>query len=107
MSETWNTQQERGNRFMLNLLLWSSLAVGRTLMAYIAFPIAFYFLATSAKARQASRDYLRRVLPGKVGLAHIFKHFYTFAIVSIDRLYILSGRTKAMKTSFYGREAIE
>ena len=107
MNETWSTQQERGNRFMLNLLLWSSLVVGRTFMTVVAIPIVFYFVATSAKARQASRDYLRRVVPDKIGLRQIFKHFYTFAIVSIDRLYVLSGRTGSITTTFHGREIIE
>lgn len=107
MSDAWQDQQERSNRAMLSLLLWLSFAVGRTLMGVVAFFIAAYFLMTSKTARNASREYLSKVLPHPVKLRHIFKHFFTFARVSIDRLYILSGKTQAIKAQYIGREVVD
>ena len=88
----WKTQSERGNRFFITLLSWLVLTLGRTLAGVLLAPIALYFLLFSPRAVAASRNYLRRVLNSPPGLIDCYRHFYTFARVSVDRIYLLAGK---------------
>lgn len=90
--ETWDTQHERGNMFALKLMTWIALHFGRRLSRLVLVPIVAYFFISSPKARQASQDYLQRAGGQSVGKRSVFKHLYTFAAVTLDRIYLLNGR---------------
>ncbi|MFV2055923.1 MAG: lipid A biosynthesis acyltransferase, partial [Thiohalomonadales bacterium] len=70
---------------------WLALHLGRKFMMLLLYPVAFYFLLTASSARHASRQYLERALGRKPGWLDVWRHFYTFAVVSVDRLFFLSG----------------
>lgn len=95
MSRTWEQQGERGSAFMMKLLLAVTRVAGRRVTQWLARPIALYFLVTAGAARQASRDYLRRVLARKPGWRDVARHFRTFASVSMDRFFLLGSGAQA------------
>lgn len=91
MSGNWDKQEERSNPVMLRLILWIARRLGRPVARLLLFPIVTYFLLTGGSAKQASRDFLGRVLDRKPRWADHARHFHAFASVMLDRMLILSG----------------
>ncbi len=88
----WLAQQERGSRHLMRLLVGIALGIGRPAGRLLLYPISAYFVLFSTRARQASRDYLRRVLGRKPGWRDVFRHYHCFAATILDRVFLLSGR---------------
>ena len=107
MTAHWREQKERGNRTMLMLLAWLALHLGRRFMMLLLYPVVFYFLVTAATPRRASRRYLARALGRKPGWLDLWHHFYTFAVVSLDRLFFLSGRCNDYQIEISGAELFQ
>lgn len=98
----WHEQQERGNRFFLAILSWIALHLGRRTAQCILVPITLYFYATGRRARRASHDYLSRIKKRSPTPWEVFKHFYCFAVVSVDRLLLLTGRHQGIRVEMHG-----
>ena len=94
MSGNWEQQEERSNPLMLRLLLWIAHALGRRTARLLLYPIVGYFLVTGGAAKEASRDYLRRVLGREPGWRDSARHFHAFASVSLDRFFLLAGNNR-------------
>jgi predicted LPLAT superfamily acyltransferase len=92
----WKSLPERGNAFGLSLVAWIATHLGRNVAWAILWPIVLFFLATGRSARNASRDYLRRVLGRRPRPAEVLRHFHTFAVCTLDRLLILCGRAQRL-----------
>jgi predicted LPLAT superfamily acyltransferase len=101
-ADHWQQQRERGNRFFLNVLAWIVLHLGRNTARCILVPVTFYFYLTGRRARRASRDYLKRVYGRRPRAREVFRHFYWFALVSVDRLLLLTGRHRGIHVEMYG-----
>lgn len=95
-SAQWQQNPERSNLFMLRVMTWISLRLGRSASRIVLYGIAAYFLAFAPAARRTSRNYLRRVLKlpsaAAVGWRHLFRHFLSFASAIHDRVYLLNDR---------------
>ncbi|OGA99667.1 MAG: acyl-CoA synthetase [Burkholderiales bacterium RIFCSPHIGHO2_12_FULL_61_11] len=96
VSAGWKQRPERSSLFMLRVMTWISLALGRGASRWFLYAIAAYFLSFAPTARHVSRSYLQRVLklpsPAAVGWRHLFRHFLSFASVIHDRIYLLNER---------------
>ena len=103
----WKKRAERSNPFMLSLLIWIALNLGRSTVKCILYPIALYFVLFAPSAKAASRDYLSRVLGHEPSWIEIWKHFYTFAQVSVDRFYFLAKKTNQFNISTHGEEILK
>ena len=81
---------------MLRVMTWISLRLGRSAGRLVLYGIAAYFLVANASARRASRDYLYRALAlptgARVAWRHVFRHFFSFASVIHDRVYLINDR---------------
>ena len=106
LSPSWKNNRERSNRIMLSLLVWIALNLGRSTIKFILYPTALYFVFFAPKAKAASKQYLEKVLGKKPNWRYVWKHFYTFAQVSVDRLYFLSGRTQGLNIHSHGQEVV-
>ncbi|ABM36691.1 LpxL/LpxP family acyltransferase [Polaromonas naphthalenivorans] len=95
-SAQWQKNPERSSLFMLRVMTWLSLRLGRGASRVVLYAIAAYFLAFAPAARRMSRLYLRRVLKlpsnAAVGWRHLFRHFFSFASTIHDRIYLLNDR---------------
>lgn len=107
MTAHWREQKERSNRTMQALLVWLALRFGRRFMTLLLYPVAFYFLLTATEARRSSHQYLSRVLERKPRWLDLWQHFYTFAVVSVDRLFFLSGRCDNYEIQINGAELFQ
>lgn len=88
----WTRRPERGSLFMLRLMAWISLRLGRRFGRVILHLIAAYFLIFSGEARSASRAYLRRALEREPTLLDLYKHIFAFASTVHDRVYFINNR---------------
>lgn len=77
---------------MLNLLVNATLKLGRPAMRIVLWPVVLYFWLTGRRLRRASREYLGRVFGREPTVSEVLRHFHTFAVVFIDRVYLLGGR---------------
>ncbi len=99
MSGHWSGARERGTVPLLRIMRWIALTLGWRAGWILLYPITGWFLAVSPGARRESRDFLGRVLGRPVGAWDVARHFFSFASVILDRVFLLTGRT--------GRFAIE
>jgi predicted LPLAT superfamily acyltransferase len=104
--QAWLRQRERSNVFALRLLAWVALRLGRPTARILLFPICLYFVAFSVTARLASRAYLLRVLGRRARIDEVFRHYWTFAAVALDRVFLLSGRTELFEIRVHGNDVL-
>ncbi len=107
MNQTaWSERRERGSGALLRLLSWLTLTLGWRLGDALLYPITAYFLLFSRGARGASRDYLARVLGRPASTAELFRHFFTFSSIVLDRVFFLSGRLAGYRIAVTGQEHV-
>jgi predicted LPLAT superfamily acyltransferase len=92
MKPAWLEQRERSNVAALRLLVWIALRLGRRAGHVLLHAVCLYYLLFSPRARRASSAYLARMLGRPPRLAEVFQHYYTFAVVALDRVFFLRGR---------------
>lgn len=92
----WQDRKERGSPFMLRLLFWIALRLGRPAARAVLYPSVAYFWLTSGDVRRASEDYLRRVLGRPVRSLDVWRHLFWFGATALDRIFILSGRRRGL-----------
>lgn len=102
----WSEQEERSNLFWLSALGFAATHLGRGFLRILCVPIALFFLLTAREARGASQAFLAKVLPFKPNWWHTFRHFYTFARVSSDRLLFLSGKWDRFELDIDGEDLV-
>jgi predicted LPLAT superfamily acyltransferase len=107
MSAVWLEQRERGSLAVMKGGVRLLLSVGHTFGRLLLYPTCAYFLASSRKARAASRDYLGRVLGRPARLPDVARHYLTFARTLHDRVYFLAGRTGEFDIEQHGLEVVE
>ena len=95
----WMKRKERGSLILLRLLVWLSLFFGRNFARLLLYPISLYFVSVATQARHASRRYLQKVLNRPVRWRDVFRHFFCFASISLDRIYFLNGQVQLFSTS--------
>ncbi len=106
MSRQWLHARERSNIFAIRVLVWIALFLGRRVARVVLLPVAIYFVLFGSRARNASRDYLRRVMGREATLREVLAHFYTFATVALDRVYFLSDRWSLFDIQLHGEELL-
>jgi len=95
----WMRRKERGSLGLLRLLVWFSLLFGRNFARLLLYPISLYFMLAATQARRASRQYLQKALGRSVRWLDIFRHFLSFATVSLDRIYFLNEKIQFFVTT--------
>lgn len=95
MSKVWEAQPERSTPRTMRLVIWLALNLGRGFTRLLLFPIVAYFLLTGGEPARASRRFLRQVLEREPGWVERMRHWYTYAAVLLDRIFLLAGRGQA------------
>ena len=102
----WMRRKERGSFILLKLMGRISLVIGRPLSRVAIHVIAFYFLLTAPRARQASRAYLQRVLGRPVTWLDLYRHIMAFATTIHDRFYLLNNQVSLFDIEAIGAAPI-
>jgi predicted LPLAT superfamily acyltransferase len=96
---SWRSQRERASPFWLNLIAWTAHTLGRGVARLVLVPVATYYFLTGHEARAASREFLTRALGRPPARREVWRHFYTFAAVTLDRLYARATGSSAISVS--------
>jgi predicted LPLAT superfamily acyltransferase len=101
----WRKIPEAGTVFGIRALVLFARIFGRTIAGWFLYIIAFYYALIRPVARRSSRDYLRRIgLP--TGFWTVVRHIHTFAQVSLDRLFFLTGKIKPFEFEHNNHDGI-
>jgi predicted LPLAT superfamily acyltransferase len=90
VKQQWIQRPEAGNELLLRGFIRFALWAGRPVTRALMFPITLYFVLRRGPERRASRNYLQRVTRQRVHWWHICKHHLQFAMVGLDRVYLLA-----------------
>lgn len=105
---SWVNDKGRGSKWLIRLIVRIAFTVGRTATLPLLHVVTAYFVLFSTSRRRASRDYLQRALGRRSGWMDIYRHYWTFAILLLDRAFILGGKATAltmeMRTTTRARE---
>ena len=103
----WRTRKERSNlqtvRMARRLTQWLPRRIARWLLV----PTVLYFLVATRPARLASTQFLARVLPRTPGLPDVFRHYLSFATVTMDRAYLIRDDLQGYAIEVVGEDLVE
>ncbi len=106
-SAAWTQAPERGSHFLMRVMIWLSLRLGRTVSRGVLHLIAVYFLLLSPKVRKVSRAYLRRALGRPAGWRDSYRQFFAFASTLHDRIFFAQGRFDLFTFSYHGEAVLD
>src|SRR3954463_15742376 len=92
----WRQIPEAGTVWGIRVLVLLARTCGRRIAGWLLYGVALYYAVARGTARRSSRDYLRRV-GHRATFPSIVRHLHTFAQVSLDRLFFLTGRWDAFR----------
>ncbi|MEQ1602534.1 MAG: acyl-CoA synthetase [Methylophilaceae bacterium] len=102
----WVHNKERSNMFMMRVMTWISLRMGRRIARAVLHMIALYFLLFAPASRQASRAYLRLALGRPARCRDLYQHFFTFAATIHDRVYLVNRRFDLFDFEVHGLDTL-
>jgi predicted LPLAT superfamily acyltransferase len=103
----WANTPERSNMFMLRIMTWISLRLGRSAGRVVLHVIAAYFLLFAPNSRRASAGYLNRALGRRVKWSDMYRHFFCFAATIHDRIYLINQRFDLFNIEIQGQAYID
>ncbi|WP_420465967.1 lipid A biosynthesis acyltransferase [Panacagrimonas sp.] len=92
MTKATGRRAERSTARTMRLGIWLALTLGRALMRLLLIPIVAYFLLTGREPAHAARRFLRQALGREPGWIERMRHWYTYAAVLLDRIFLLADR---------------
>lgn len=107
MTATWRNKPERGGRRITRFYMWLCLKVGRRMARPILYGIALYFCVSAPRERKISADYLHRIGIRPAGPLQVYRHFFTFSTVIMDRLFFLARRLEDLSYDLHGEEVFD
>jgi len=102
----WAREGERSHVWLLRLMVWISLTVGRSLGRVVLHGIALYFVLFAPRAQRASRAYLARMLGRPPRWRERYKHVLWFATTIHDRVFLLRNRGAGLQVEVCGADAL-
>jgi predicted LPLAT superfamily acyltransferase len=103
----WQDHGERGSTIGLKLLRFAALKLGRRIIRPVLYPLSLYFALTSRTTRRVSREFLARVLPRRPRFRDVLRHVYSFASITLDRVFLLTGTYRFRVEGHYGPGTLE
>lgn len=105
MAASWRKIPESGTVLGIRLIVWVARIFRRRGASWFLYLLAIYYALFHRTARRASSAYLRRVgQPATFG--NIVRHLHTFAQVSLDRLFFLTGRWAPFRVEHPNHDAL-
>jgi predicted LPLAT superfamily acyltransferase len=100
----WATRPERGSAWLIDLMMFLALRLGRPLAHRLLHLVAGYFYLFAPRARRYGREYLRRVLGREPTTVERYRQVATFAVTILDRLYLTRERYDLLEITIEGEE---
>jgi predicted LPLAT superfamily acyltransferase len=103
---TWLNKRERGTVLGIRAAFWFATLLGRTATKPLVAAVALWYRLFDRRAVRASRDWLTRVHGRAPGFWRVYAHLRTFAQVTLDRVFLLTGRTQGLAFTYTGRDLL-
>jgi len=102
----WMRRPEGGGRFALWLMRQLALHVGRKPTRLVLVFVAAYYVVRRGPERRASRAFLARALGRPATLWDAYRHMLTFAIITLDRVFLLTDAFRRFAITTHGLEEL-
>jgi len=102
----WVRHRERGSQWLLKVMAFLSLRLGRTSSRIILYGIAAYFFVFGPSARRHSRHYLRLALRRAPRGRDRFLQILSFATTIHDRAYLMNEQFEKFNISLEGEAMV-
>lgn len=96
MSTEWKGRREIGSPWLTRAFARACMWLGPTIGRLMLIPICAFFMLTRAEERRLSRAFLARVLDRPVRFRDVWRHFYTFSRMVLDRVFILGQKGRGI-----------
>jgi predicted LPLAT superfamily acyltransferase len=106
----WMERREKGTAAGVRFILIFSRIFGRTGARLFLRFLIFYYALFAREAARASRQYQARLAgtsPETIGFWAVYRHLLRFAETSLDRVFLVQGRTDLFSTTHTGIEHLE
>ena len=103
----WTRSRERGSRWMLRLMAYLSLRLGRRPTRGVLYGIAAYYLLFSPRALRHSHRYLRLALGRSPTVFDCFRHVLYFATCIHDRVYLVNEQYERFECTVEGEALMQ
>jgi predicted LPLAT superfamily acyltransferase len=104
---TWLEHRERGTVFLIRATCRLTLWTGRPFMRVGVACIALWYRIFDRRTARASRAWLTRVHGRPPGFWDVYRHVRTFVQVTLDRVFLLTGRTDGLAFTRSGNEHLQ
>jgi len=104
---TWLNQKERGALLGIRLVFFLATAFGRAPAGLFLRVVALWYALFDQPAKRASKDFLGRALGREATFADVYRHIFCFARVTLDRAFLLRGRSDLFKVTNTGNEHLQ
>lgn len=94
--DTWLSQRERGAVWLIRLTFRMATLVGRRLMRPFVIAIAMWYRLFDRRAVSASKQWLERLHGKPPGFWAVYRHIRTFAQVTLDRVFLITGKARGL-----------
>jgi predicted LPLAT superfamily acyltransferase len=102
----WMSRPEGGGRVALWFVRTLALRIGRTPARLVLAPVAAYFVLRRGPERRASRRFLARALGRPATLRDVWRHMFTFAVVTLDRIFLLTEEFRRFELRTHGLDEV-
>lgn len=106
MSPGWDERGERGSLAGLLFVRRLALSLGRPAARLALYPAVLWYLIRAREEQRHVRDFLRRVLPRRPRLRDVARTYWNFGAVTLDRVFLLSGRDSALDVRVHNAESL-
>ncbi len=104
--QEWLTRAERSNRAAIKFIVWVAQRLGRPMARLLLYPTCVYFLLFCPAATASSRKFLTKALDRRPGFADVFRHYYFFAAILLDRVFLLGNQSHIFDIEIHGEDAV-
>lgn len=105
-NSSWQQEKEMSNGFWLRLIINLAIKLPRWSVRLLLYPIVLFYVLIAPQKRKVSRHYLSKVLPVKPSILHVYKHFFWFSAVLLDRVYFLTGKYDLFTMTYHHRQDV-
>ncbi len=103
----WLSNEERGTVLGIRFVVWLCNLAGRRAARGFIYVLAAYYTIFAAHGRRASRAWLSSVFGRRASLREVYKHLCTFALVALDRVFLLQGQRERFVLNSHGTEHLD
>ena len=106
MTNNWTQQKERGVEWLILLIRWIALHLGRGVARLFLFPITLYFLFSAKNSVLGSKDFFIRTKLYPPSWLNVAKHIHCFSSTILDRVFFLTGRFDHFNIGYHNLDIV-